>query len=217
MSMTDEGAKKLIAAILQQAYEDYTKTDQCPPTCPMIDSCDNKASDSAACSAKQFIHSAWCASLCDGIGVDHDKYVEGTIDKCRLTKNVFKYIEGELRAYNQMRKDLEMIKDDIIFTAPEQQEGHSNTPGDPTMQKAIKIHNRIYSSPQLQQMQKNVDAIRKVYYRCGEQKRQVIELCYWNQRYTLEGLAYKLDVTRKTVYNWRKQIIYAIAIELNYL
>lgn len=200
--MNDDGAKRLIASILKQAYEDY---------------CENKTNDKNHCDAKKFIHSAWCASLCDGVEVDYNKYVERNLDKCRLTKNTFKYIEGELRAYPQMRKELEAVKDDVIFTAPEPQEGHSSTPGNPTMQKAIKINNKIYSSPQLRQMQKTVDAIKKVYSRCEPQKRKIIELLYWQNRYTADGLAYQMQVDRSTIYRWRKHIVYEIAIELNYL
>ena len=215
--MNEEGAKRLISSILRQAYDDYTTTQQCPEYCELYDTCQNRNTDRDHCEAKKFLHSAWCASLCDGIGVDHQGFVEKAIDKCRLSKNTFKYIEGELRAYKQMEKQLESISTEVILETPLPQEGHSSTPGNPTMQKAIKINNKIYSNPQLRQMQKEVDAIRTVYYQCDDKKRQIIELCYWKQQLTTEGIAYRLGVDRRTISRWKQKIIYDIAIKLGYL
>lgn len=49
----DAGAKRLIASILKQALDDCGKRDD----------------------AKDFIHSDWCASLCEGLNINHEKYV----------------------------------------------------------------------------------------------------------------------------------------------
>ena len=53
MSIDNEGAKRLIASILKQAMDDC-----------------GKRSD-----AEVFIHSDWCASLCDGLNINHERYV----------------------------------------------------------------------------------------------------------------------------------------------
>ena len=50
MSIDDFGAKRLIVSILQQALDDC-----------------GKRSD-----AQLFIHSDWCASLCEGLNINHE-------------------------------------------------------------------------------------------------------------------------------------------------
>ena len=53
MSMDDDGTKRLIASILKQAVNDC-----------------GRESD-----ARVFIHSDWCVALCEGININHEKYV----------------------------------------------------------------------------------------------------------------------------------------------
>lgn len=53
MSMDDDGARRLISSILKQAMNDYGK----------------------GCDTRVFIHSDWCAALCEGININHKKYV----------------------------------------------------------------------------------------------------------------------------------------------
>ena len=62
--MDDNGARSLIAAILKQAYTDYTSSDACPEFCEYKASCEkNKKPTTEYYSAKKFIRSAWCATM----------------------------------------------------------------------------------------------------------------------------------------------------------
>ena len=65
MSMNDDGAKRLIASILKQALND----------------CGRESG------ARVFIRSDWCAALCEGININHKKYVDACT-KSRSKSNV---------------------------------------------------------------------------------------------------------------------------------
>lgn len=214
MGITDDGAKQLIAAILKQAHEDYIGKESCPSYCPKINSCKHTKD---FCDAKIFIHSAWCATLCDGIDINHNEYAEKTIDKCKLTKNTVKYIEGELRAYYNNLKLIDAVKNDIIFESPIFKEGKSYDVGNPTLTKAIRIDTRIYTDKQLKRINDTVNAIKNTYNRSTKEKREILDNIYFKQRYTAEGMACRLNVDRRTVFRWRTQIVYDVAKELNYL
>ena len=201
--MDDVGAKKLIAGILKKAYEDYTET----PSENNIHFRD----------ARKFLHSAWCATLCDGLEIDKQSYIDKNIDKCRLTKNVTRFIVGELRAFEANKKIINGVKNDIILASAEQNEVRSSSPGDSTLSKVIQIEGKIYSDKQLRQMQTIVNAIQLVYNRLDNNRKELIDKCFFKQRYTLEGMAYKLNISRATAYNWKTEIIREIAIELGYL
>jgi RinA family phage transcriptional activator len=211
--LDDIGAKRLIAAVLKQAYDDYTNTVACPKWCSFYTTCENKENGPKYCDAKKFLHSAWCVTLCEGMDINYEKYLLTALENCRLSKNTYKYIEGELRSFRQAEKELNELKDDITLATPIKQEGHSYTPGDPTQSKTM----AILKDKKIQRMQKTVDAIKKVYNRLDNKKRSMVDGFYFTQRYTAEGIACRLQVDKSTVNRWRQRLVYSVAIELNYL
>lgn len=214
ISITNDGARQLMAAILKQAHEDYIQ-DQCPDWCPVINTCMNKNKPKECCDAKKFIHSAWCATLCDGLNIEHVDFVNTTIDKASVSKETFKYIESELRNYKQSCTELENMKRNIILAAPiiENPEGKSYETSNSTMAKATKILNdrKIY------RLNSTVDAIKTVYSQCGKDKQELIRLKYWENKYKDTGIMDVLGIERATFYRWRKAIVLNIAVKLGYL
>ena len=87
---------QLIASILKQAHEDYTKDESCPEWCQFKDTCKEQKMDNMRCDARKFIHSAWCATLCEGINIDQEDYIKACIEKHRLSKNIYRYVENEI-------------------------------------------------------------------------------------------------------------------------
>ena len=212
MSIDDFGARRLITSILQKASEDYANDKGCPEWCSFKDSCELNQFDANHCDAKQFIHSAWCAALCDGLNIDHEEYVTVCIKKHRLSKNTFKYVEQEIRQYKNNQKELNRLKNDIILQAPERQEGWSNAIGNSTASKAV----RISMDRKIVDLEKTQKAIETIYQRLCQDKRAVMEE-YWIGRYTTSGLADKLGIDERTVRRWKQYIVYSVAAELNYL
>lgn len=212
MSIDDTGARRLIASILQKACDDYASDKGCPEWCSFKDSCTQNQYDAEHCDAKRFIHSAWCATLCDGLNIDHDEYVAACIKKHRLSKNTFKYVEQEIRQYKNNQKELNRLKHDIILETPEKQEGRSSALGDSTAAKAVKLS----MNREVTELEKTQKAIETIYHRMCHDKQYVMEE-YWQNRYTTAGLADKLGVDERTVRRWRQHIVYSVAAELNYL
>lgn len=212
MGIDDIGARRLIASILKRAYDDYTNDKGCPKWCSFKDSCTDNKIDAEHCDARRFIYSAWCATLCDGLSIDHEEYIAVCIKKHRLSKNAFKYVEQEIRQYKNNLKELNQLKNDIILETPEKQEGRSNAIGNSTASKAVKLS----MDRKVIELENTRKAIETVYQRLSHDKQSVMEE-YWQSRYTTAGLAYRLGVDERTVRRWKQYIVYSVAAELNYL
>jgi RinA family phage transcriptional activator len=212
MSIDDQGARSLMASILKQAFEDYTKSKACPDWCQFRNECQTVNTDKQFCDAKQFLHSAWCATLCDGVNIDHQEYVRTCIDKHRLNKNTYRYVEHELRDYLKTKKELENMKNDITSDSPISQEIRGTNKGDTTANKAIKLS----CDKKIIEMEKKTNAVEKVYKKLTVQQRAVMEE-FWRNRFTNNGLALEIGVNEKTIRRWKRIIVYSVAVELNYL
>ena len=212
MSLDDVGARRLMANILKKACEDYASNKGCPEWCAFKDSCNLSKADAQHCDAKRFIHSAWCATLCDALNVDHEEYVAVCIKKHRLSKNTFKYVEQEIRQYKNNLKELNRLKNEIIQETTEKQNGRSSGLGDSTATKAVKLS----MNRKISELEKNQKAIETIYHRLCQDKQSVMEE-YWQSRYTNAGLAYKPGVDERTIRRWKQHIVYLVAAELNYL
>ena len=212
MSMDDIGARRLMASILKKACEDYASDKGCPEWCSFKDSCKLNQGDAEHCDAKRFIHSAWCATLCDGLDIDHEEYVAMCIKKHRLSKNTFKYVEQEIRQYKNNLKELSRLKNDIIHETSEKQNGRSSNLGDSTAAKAVKLS----MNRKITELEKTQKAIETIHQGLCQDKQSVMEE-YWQSRYTTAGLSYKLGVDERTIRRWKQHIVYSVAAELNYL
>ena len=212
MIIDDNGARRLIASILKKACDDYAGDKGCPEWCSFKDTCELKQVDDEHCDAKRFIHSAWCATLCDSLDIDHEEYVSVCIKKHRLSKNTLKYVEQEIRQYKNNQKELNRLKNDIIMETPEKQEGRSNAISNSTASKAIKIS----MDRKIVELERTQKAIETIYQSLCLDKRAVMEE-YWKSRYTTSGLADKLGVDERTIRRWKQYIVYSVAAELNYL
>lgn len=211
--ITDDGAKRLMAEILKQAASDYKNNKSCPPDCPMFGTCEAKEIDLKFCDARNFLHSAWCATLCDGIDIDYSKYILTNMERCKLSRNTFRYVEGELKDYKRSIEKLDRLKDEIINKAPKQEEVRGTDVGDPTANKVASI----LKDKEVQRLEKIIKAIGKIYDMCDSKKKIIIQEKYWNHRYTDAGIAEKLGIGESTVRRWKQNIIYTLAVEINYL
>lgn len=130
----------------------------------------------------------------------------------KLRKPVFKLVEAELYQYRETKKEIERVRQQIMYGSPQDENtggGRGNLPTDPTgsVATALVINKR------LQNMESVVHAIETVYEKSDEHHKRLIELKYWTNPQTLtwEGIAQKLYVGRMTAFRWRNEIIYSIA------
>ena len=212
MTIDDAGARSLMASILKQALDDYSNGSGCPQWCTFLEACKNQGMDVNHCDAKAFIHSAWCASLCDGLDVGYEEYLNVCIKNHRLSKSTFKYVEREIRQYKDSLKELNRLKSDIIMASPAKQEGKSHSIGDFTASKAIQIS----MDSKIMGLEKITKAIETSYNRLSPEKKVVMEE-YWQGRYTPAGLVSQVGADERTIRRWKQQMVYSVAIELKYL
>lgn len=137
--------------------------------------------------------------------------------EAKVRKSTFKHVESELFAYHDTRKEIIRLRNEIMYTRPPNENvggGRSNIPGDPTGRLAT----RLATNKQLTHLEETVEAIESVYNRLPEEKKRLVNLYYWARPQLLswEGIAQKLHVSRKTAFNWRDEVVYAISDQLGW-
>lgn len=131
----------------------------------------------------------------------------------KIKKATFKHIEAELYCYHDTLKEIERIRKDIMFCKEEVDEnvggGRSNLPSSPTE----RIGTILLTHKKLQQLETIANAIQLVYDRVSDEYKRLIQLKYWTkpQRYTWEGIADQLHISKRQAMRWRDEIICAIA------
>ena len=129
----------------------------------------------------------------------------------KLKKGTFKHIESELYAYEDTKREIEQIREEIIHRTPliDNPEGRANTPSDPTATTAtlLMTHRR------LDQLERIAKAIDQIYQELPDDKKKLIKLKYWTkpQTKTWEGIAQEINISRRQALRWRNEIVFAIA------
>lgn len=137
--------------------------------------------------------------------------------KNRIEKSNFKTIESELYCYHESKKYLEELREEIIESSAAQEIGvavQSGTTGDTTGNKAVKLA----SSREILEVKRRLRAIEKVLglLENNERKLKLVQMKYFERRYTDIGISMELDISERTFYNWRKEIIRLIAEQLGW-
>ncbi|WP_096224884.1 transcriptional regulator [Geobacillus sp. FJAT-46040] len=134
--------------------------------------------------------------------------------RTKLHKNVVRYVEHNLYYYHEYIREIQRLRNDILYgvkitTDENIGGGRSNLPSSPTERRTIELltHRRLDT------LERVTDAIKTVYEALPEEKKKLVRLKYWTrpQRYTWDGIAEQLHVSRITCLRWRAEIVYAIA------
>lgn len=127
-----------------------------------------------------------------------------------MKKSVFRYIEAELYDYHETLKEIDLLREEIIEGSQRLASGKSTHISDPTASKV----SRLLMDRRIRRLEEVATAIGRVYDNIPREKQRLIELKYWDKRYTNTGVAQELHVGEMTFYRWRRHIIEAIAQEL---
>jgi RinA family phage transcriptional activator len=131
----------------------------------------------------------------------------------KIRRDVFRHVEAELYAYPYRRKEIDRLREEILYPwKPEDEQNVKNMGnkiGDPTAKKAI----ALTSHAKLVYLEQVVSAIEEVYNRLPEPKREFVRLKYWThpQRLTTVGICQELGISDRTYSRWRSQIVSDIA------
>lgn len=132
-----------------------------------------------------------------------------------ISDGAFKHVESELYAYPETKREIERIRDQIMYS----RKGDINasirgSTGDPTGSVAT----ALVSNRTLDHLERVKSVIDDVMDALPDEKKQVINLWYWSRprRLSWDGIADRLEISRRTALNWRKDIVHAIAIKMGW-
>ena len=133
-----------------------------------------------------------------------------------ITKQNRKYIESEIVNYKKTKLEYQRLENEILYGQNNIDEniggGKSNIPISTVENRVIK---RI-ESKQLQRLESVINAIEGVYMSLDSEKQEFLRLCFWERRFSMNGLANKLCISRATAFRWKYEIIDSIAVELGF-
>lgn len=131
----------------------------------------------------------------------------------KLKKATFKHIESELYSYHETLKEIQSLRQNIMFTKENNDEnvggGRSSLPYSPTEATAT----RLATHKKLTQLEEVANAVQKVYTGIPETHRKLLEMKYWKrpQIYTWDGIADKLFISKRQAMRWRDEIVQTTA------
>ena len=133
----------------------------------------------------------------------------------KLKRATFKYIESELYSYKDTLKEIDQLRDEILYGRNNDDEniggGRSSLPGKPTEQ----IATRLLTHKTLRNLEEVANAITDVYKLVSDDHRVVIDLKYFkNPKLTWDDVAYQLSMHRNTAFKLRREVILLIANKL---
>lgn len=136
--------------------------------------------------------------------------------KFALSSKIKGMVEWQLEHYNEDKHQLEQYKADMI---PSPVQGYSLTAGcsHGVSRTTENVAERITTNTYVMQTERSCKAIEKVMGRLDDTDRQLIDLVYWKQSYTVEGAGMKLHLGRTAAYQHVNNILCGIALEMGYV
>lgn len=132
----------------------------------------------------------------------------------RIDKKVYKYIDYELQHYEENKKELERLREEILDARPVPADGQprGNSTGNPTERKAMEL----ISSTALLKIESTIKAIEKVYEQLADDYKMFF---YWNYKRNagIVKTCQEVNIAEKTYYRWRDSIVYNVGMELGLL
>lgn len=123
----------------------------------------------------------------------------------KIEKANFRMIEAELYGYHESKKELELMEEEILESTPDKEVAVQNGLGDSTAVKAIKLA----SSRDLLEVRRRINAIEKTLFvlQQNETKLRLLQMKYFERRYTDQGIMAELHIGHNTFYRWRREIV----------
>lgn len=133
-----------------------------------------------------------------------------------INTEVRNFIEYQISYYPENKKQLEVIKADMIPSAIPKygpQTGGFNPEQRPTEDTVTRIVSDIY----ILQLEHTVNAIGSVLDKLNDMDKELIRLRYWSGELTPDGIALKLNIGIATFYRRLNTILTNVGIRLGYI
>lgn len=136
----------------------------------------------------------------------------------KLSKAAFKHIEAELYYYHDTMKEIERLRNEIMFSNSSDDEntggGRSSIPGRPTE----RIATRLLTHKRLRNLEEMVEAISYSFNALSDDHRNVIKTKYWSRkRLNWDDVSTQLNMHRNTAMKLRKDVVYLIAEKIGWI
>ncbi|MED4083882.1 transcriptional regulator [Halalkalibacterium halodurans] len=137
----------------------------------------------------------------------------------QLKKATFKHVEAELYAYPDTKREINKLRQQIMNGTNDDENvgaGRNSyrTPSRPTEQ----IATRLMTNKFLRNLEEVAYAIDTVYNSLDPTRQKIIKMRYWSGRQSAswERIAMECNLSERSVYNYRKEIIGAIAEKIGW-
>ena len=190
--------RKFIGAVFCRYADNYQKDDG---LCP--ENCDQDCSDKEKCPVKKILTGAWRSMGFEDVRLTKEQYLNVCIQSNILHKNIYRILENELKNYPQtLKKSFNLNK------------SQDNRYGPPKTAEQEAFH--IQQDQEIAELEKIIKAINNVSSQLDEKKAEVMRNM-WDKKDSLKTLSQDLGYEEKTIRRWEKEIVYLLAMELNYL
>lgn len=136
-----------------------------------------------------------------------------------IRKATFKHIESELYSYQDTKKEIDKLRQEILYGNSADDENDTSgknsvrNVGRPTE----RIATRLVTDKQLRNHEEMVEAIEYVYDVSSEDHKKVIETKYWSRKnLTWQDVAIQLNMHRNTAMKLRKDVVLAVASKIGW-
>lgn len=122
----------------------------------------------------------------------------------------FKAIEMELRYYHQLKQQLAEAREDIIESTARAEVPADTGPGNTVLSKVL----QLVSSNTMRETERRLKAIEAAIEhtrRLDDCRLQLIEMKYFDNKLTNEGIMQELGVGSNTFYRWRRDFVKLVA------
>lgn len=129
----------------------------------------------------------------------------------KLDRSTYKYIESEIKHYHHTINEYQNRRQEILHdrNGADQVGGQSNLPSSTTERYAI----RLIDDRRISRLRTTVDAIESVLDACNDEQMNFINLYFFTrpQTKTIDGIADELNISRRTLFRMRDEIVYSVA------
>ena len=133
----------------------------------------------------------------------------------QLKRTNFKLIELELYCYHESKRELELLRESILEGSSQNEDGiRGSGISDVTGNKAIKLA----SSKELLEIERRLRAIEESLdiIKQDPQRYELLKMKYFDKKYTDTWIWMELDISDRTFYRWRREIIELIGSRLGW-
>jgi len=135
----------------------------------------------------------------------------------KIKKATFKHIESELYNYEDTKKEIDRLRNEIMLGGSNQDENIGGNRSAEPSRPTERIATRLLTHKTLRNLEEIAEAIEYVYAYLPDDHKNVIKTKYWlRQRLTWDDVAIKISMHRNTAMKLRREFILLVADKIGW-